>query len=579
MLWSADDWKNRYSWFAKRKLNFSNLNCGYSNRLSGIATLIALGADTEPADEHYNFGWPDSWYYPARRSTRVTQEAVKFARDMGLKLFMVVGFGNVPYWYKKMHPEYKWVEGIYDTALLHPDDPVSTDITKRLYFYNTAFFGTDHIYFDYPYAEQTGNVTIDESLRVRIESAKKAITTLKEIDPQAKFMLDTWDFACFPNSLWKVDNVKKYLDTFKNDDFYMIYDTQAEAWDKSYKRNGYFFGKNWSFGVLQSFQGDDQLFGDLNGLITKVNEAVNDPQSTNLKGMIGVPETSGHNVLYWQLMTDLAWDPSGITKENFIKDYCLKRYGKESLPVMEKAIKILADTLYSGGGNYQMIYKKIGSNYNTVYALVDDNKQYVQDFLDKEPKVISNLKKCLDIALTQADKLKDDKLFENDMVDIAKCYWGHKSNLYLINAYQAFGKGDKAGFEKNLADAIDMLSRSEKLLSTRKDYQLQVQIDEVEAYPGHNPYSAKMIKQASRNQDYACNDVYEMFHYYYIPKVKAWGDTLRTKMDKGEKTVTFNEVDPAYKPVIDSFLNNPIKISDDQKLKCSPLEAVKMLMD
>jgi alpha-N-acetylglucosaminidase len=367
------------------------------------------------------------------------------------------------------------------------------------------------------------------------------------------------------------------LDSFDSKDM-IVYECGTDICDRFYAKHGYYHGKNWTLGVLHSYQGDDQLHGDIDGIISKTKEAVEDPDRGNLRGFFNIPETAGHNIMYWQLVTQLAWEPSDITRDGFIVDYCLRRYGAASAPVMEKSIRALVEAVYSGG-DWQMAYKRLGCKYGPIdwWPIVDDFEGSVSEYLCKEARIAVGLKKSLDIALTQVKNQSGNPLYENDLIDVAKCYWGHNSNFYIRKAYEAFAESDQREFERNVALSVDMLDRIERLLSTREDYHLQPQIVEVEAYHGSNPHSAFMMKRACVNEQYPNNDVYELFHFYYIPRVKAWAEIVRARMLEEENTVSSRDVMPRWREIEDSWAANPIAVPDDRRLKVTPVQAVLVL--
>jgi hypothetical protein len=177
------------------------------------------------------------------------------------------------------------------------------------------------------------------------------------------------------------------------------------------------------------------------------------------------------------------------------------------------------------------------------------------------------------------DKKTNNRLYENDLIDIVKCYWGHRSNFYFCKTSQAAERGDIAEIDRCLSFGLDALNRIEKLLSTRRDYYLQDQIADVESYPGSNSFSSRMIRKACINEEYPGNDVYELFHFFYIPRVKAWGEYLRAKLVKGEGISSVGDGNPRWREFTDYWMEGSIVVPEDNKFRGNAIQALSALYD
>ncbi|MBI2842315.1 MAG: alpha-N-acetylglucosaminidase C-terminal domain-containing protein [Armatimonadetes bacterium] len=575
---TRQDWERYFGWLTKRKVNMVHWGMGYGTNFGGTADLSTYGLTSmAPTEGLSPAGWPVGWTYPHNYFTDMSRNIMRYGRNRGIKFIYYFGSARVPPEVIAAHPEYKYADQ-WGEKYLHPDEPMYDEYARRAYRAVIDLFGTDHLYMEDPYSETRGGAsTAEESFRMKTLAAVKSIRIMKEIDRQAVWVTSNWDQIVQSNDVWVPERYKEYLSNFKPEDM-LIYECASDFTDRFYAKYGYYCGKNWTLGILHSFQGDDQLHGNIEGIIRKTKEAVDDPGSKNLRGFFNIPETVGHNIMVWQLTTALAWDPTNVSSGLFIKDYCVRRYGRDSAGRMQQAIKALVKAVYSSNDNYQMAYKRFGwEDQASNCPLVDDFAGNSKEYLEKESKVISNLKKSLDLALSERKTQDGNQLYENDLVDITKCYWGHRSNIYFKQAYQAFSTGNATEFEKNLSLGLKMLDKIQKLLSTRKDYYLQEQISEVEAYPGSNPYSVMMIKQACINDQYPCNDVCELFPHYYVPRARIWGDVLREKLVKGDKTVTSSEVNPRFRKIDEDWLNKPILAPEEAKFKGSPIDAILTL--
>jgi len=576
-----EDWTAFIDWLCKRRFNLSGFMMGYMGR---EAFLNAFGLSDEPEGERYVDGFSDGWTYPHRFFKELTQQVLQYGRDRGLKFYYFMGYGAVPESFKEAHPQYRYADHVYGSALFHPDEPAGRDYMKRYYEKVIETFGTDHMYFDTPYAEDDVSDDYDEAVAFKLKALQSSIAVMREADPEAIPFISAWDFHFQRDRAFSPERVKRYMDGLPDDA--LVMENNSVEWDRFYARNGYYQGKRWAFGVLQGYQGDDHLHGDMEGAIRKTREALADPMADKLVCFSHVPEYHGANIMYFQLTATLSWNPAGVTREGFIRDYALRRYGHDSARAMEAALTCLADAVYSGVDvlpwhKATPFYKRFGPEFeDSVVPLISFFDFTRSNFKNYNQRTVRLLRQSLELALSQRFQQRSNRLYENDVIDIAKCYWAHCSNLELIRAFDGFSAGDHDRFEAGMAGALELLHNIELLLSTREDFHLMVQIREVEACPGSNPYSARMMKQALVNKNYATNDVYELFPFFYIPKLESWADMLREKLDQGIHRVEYwDEFKPRGDAIRKAFVDNPIEVPDDRKFSGTPIDCVVALLD
>ena len=259
-----------------------------------------------------------------------------------------------------MHPDYRYVGSLgYDATVLYPEDPECTRWTRAFYQDLIHTYGTDHVYQDTPFCESTGSSDPEQSFQLKLKAAQMMCKLFKELDPQAIWHSDSWDMGAVPQ-VWTPERTARYFHSLPQS-MMRIYDTAADGPD-FYSRTNYFEGTEWAFGILHSFQGDDHLHGHIAGICRKIKRAANDPKSTRLRGVYHVPETSGHNLLYFEGTTRAAWNPDTFDFDAFLHDYAERRYGAENLPRMLPALQALNRAVYEGGG-VMPIYKKLGCPY------------------------------------------------------------------------------------------------------------------------------------------------------------------------------------------------------------------------
>lgn len=571
-----DDWVEFDDWLAARRINRSDFISMVNSETAGDAIEMAFGLRDEQPGERYGAGWPTAYSWPSKVRTWLLQRRLAYQRELGIKSITSVFFGLTPMPYKIAHPELKWVPAGYDHAMIHPDDPEAYRLSKKFLQAIVDLYGTDHLYWDTPYSEFLGADSYDKALAMKISSAKLDCKMFKEVDPRATWVTDSWDFCALP-AFWTPERRKTYLESIPRDMCYMADATTDMG--SQYRASEYFYGLPWAIGNLHSYQGDDHLHGSLQGIIDMTNAAVNDPRSDKLTGFVHLPEIHGHDIMYWQLSTELAWNPAGVTLDKFISDYTLRRYGKASYPKMLAAQKQIVQGVYCGNGQIP-IYKKIGADaYLFCSPIWEDNYTAGEGHIAGLPNTVASLGRGVEIALTQEALQAGNPLYENDIVEWTKSYLGHMFNYAIVRSYLAFRSGDAAEVNKQSDYALRSLRLIQDILSTRPDYWLKTTVDAAMVVPGTNPATPKMIRQSCINDQYAANDCYEETYHFYLPRAEVYFNGLKERMSKGEKTMKWADVAPAGDKFRTKWLEGPVDVPADVSFKGTPIEACRRALD
>lgn len=572
---TMEDWIPFYDWLAKRKINLSLALTFVNGALGGDAIETGFGVKDDQPGERYGGGWPSGWTWPVKERTRIMRKRLAYQRSLGVKHLYGFIFGQTPVPFKKAHPELKWVEVSYEHALLHPDEPLAYELTKKFYQACVDLYGTDHFYTDTPYSECAGVDDLDASLKLKIDAANKACRIFKEIDPQAVWLCDSWDFSALP-ALWTPERKKKFFASIpKEMTFFFDAATDLNPW---YDRTEYFYGVPWGIGILHSYQGDDHLHGDLAGLIRTVQKAADDPKSEKLRGYFNITELHAANILYWQLSTELEWNPRGVTLEGYLRDFAVRRYGDASYTKMRQALDQVVKAVYSGQ-NVQPMYHKLGCAYmNYSFPALDENSPTEGAQFPGLPSSIESLGKAVRAALTQQEMQKGNPLYENDVLDWTKSYLQHLFNYSTIRAYHAYRDGDKAQIRKWSDAARKSLIAIENILSTRPDFSLQATIDQAMSVAGTNPSTPRMIKQHCVNDLYAVNDNYEQLRLFYRPRMEIYFTSLAQRAAAGQRTIAWADVSEECEKIRARWLDNPIAVPASEHFAGTTMEAILAAM-
>ena len=478
----------------------------------------------------------------------------------------------VPARFKKAHPELRYIEQDvgYGQIPLYPGDEKNLEVMRKFGKKLIEYFGTDHLYASAPLCEAAPGKGLEEQRSLKVKAAQDHIKLITSIDPDAVWVTDSWAF--YMKDLWTVDFVREYLKDIPNDRFY-IYDTGSELFrEPLYKKHNYFHDKSFAVGILHAYGVDDNLFGSFERLADIAKGVANDPKAKNCTGLFGVPELFGENIAYWHIFSHLAWNPDAVSIDRFIDNYTLLRYGKSAQPTMKKVWRHLLNSVNSNdlnlpGDASEQYYRpnnpfykfsRLGFGNPESYPLCKEWEKSVDKRFGETIKMAPELGQALELALSAAKDCKGNKLYENDLVDIARTYLGYSSDYHLCLTYKAFESGDKNEFEKHSRMALDVISAIQKILQTRADFSIVRQIKQVMSVKGTNKYTPERIRAGCVTADYATRDVTEQIRDYYIPLVQNSISVMRNKMKTGEFVVSQKEISqyiaPAAKRIHDDWI-------------------------
>lgn len=579
-LRTMDHHKRLFDWMSRRKLNWSGYYAGPMIVYGGQAAKQVFSLNDTRAERQLFGGWPGSWIFPAQLQTEILQQIFNYSRARGIQWIYYFPFGNLPPEMRDRHPEYPYIPGLgYDATTLQPDTPEAWDWSKK---YLTAFielYGTDHVYMDSPYTESMGAASLEDSFKLKLKGAERVLELFKDVDPEAIWHSDTWDLSA-QQMLWTPERIETYYTTLPQQNMlvYDLVDFNLEPRPRAYERTNYFYETPWTLAFLHSFQGDDQLHGMLERVIEDVHDVASDPENKSMEGIYNVPETIGHNVLYFELTSELAWQPEGVTLESYLDNFARRRWGAEKDSSLRRALDQIVAALHSDFVPYMHthFYRKHGKvQVIPTFALFPNRRsQPTMAHGEIEQQRLDLLAGAIEQALSVRREQVENPLYANDLVEWTKEYLGWMSDWASFNAYLCFKEGDIEGLNQSAEIALLCLGQIEKILSTRPDYSLQRQIDNVMATPGINPDTPWLIKQHCVNWLYSTNDNYEQMHWFYRPRMKVYFDALRERAEAGLDTIEWEDIAEATDRYLERWLNEDIAVPEEEQYPGTSLEAI-----
>jgi alpha-N-acetylglucosaminidase len=517
MTWP--DWKRELDWRVHKR---QNMIFGAGSELVWKHLFAELSGKTCDLTE------------TERSQDELYRQIVSYARDRGLMLVMPGFMGEVPAEFVAAHPNVRYLGGtrwgeVPMSKHIYPSDPMFHDLSVRYIRAYTARYGPTDFYFVSPYPEARPGETPEEQHNLKSDFVAAVQKVLAEALPNAVWLADSWAFLS--GDFWTPEEVRAFCDAITIGDRFRIYDTWGEERPMWSLHHAY-WGKKWSFGVLQCFGGMTMLHGDVPALVRDVQRLTTDARARQCVGLYLVPEALHHNDLYFDVAMRLQWNPEAfkiegtrVELDEYLRDYALRRYGPRSGSRMWPILKELTSSVYASKDMTQPLYL------HQLFTLFDFPNASVYAPLE-QAVAAPKLRRLLERALAEAPEQRLNPLYEQDIVDLARRYLGDLFNGIVPDVIHAWRKGDAPRFEQARRDAAMLMGHTEQILWASHPYRLCTRAERV----GNRPDQAQQVAQArnvmsiwegSANLDYARrDDIAELIAGYYVPRFKAWTDLL-----------------------------------------------------
>lgn len=576
--WTMREWKQELDWKVKRR---ANMTCPFH-------------LETGIIDEVFSeWGVPHEPMHPPPQA-HLHEAVYDYARKLGLRIACPIPDARLPDSFLDVFPDARvlasdW-SGLPATRRLHPSDPLFHRFVVDYIRHYTDRYGTDHLYIANFLAEDRLLDGAEDRHQAWIEYARAMSAALRDADPDAVWLVDTWCFdmdASAPEQRWSAKQVHEYLDAISVPT--IVCDLWAEEAEK-YKRTNYFGGKrSWGFGVLHSFGGNSYLHGDVRNLIERARELDHAPHTELCSFFFSMPEIVDFNPFYLELAAQLAWNPSAVTLDSYVAEYCRRRYGEEAGRTVEPVYWILLDTVYGPDSGSVVILL------DPIYWFRPKSDLYVgaARFKDKvlalrksRAAYIPKLRQALEMLLNQPELLATSAMARHDLVDIARQWVAERFFQQLWQAREAFARGDLTSFEPAAQSCLSLLDQQTRLLASWPDYRLARKIERSRAVFGDD--ACRAIKHAhvwvlfDESQetpdlrDYYRMDLDGLVADYYKPRVKAYLDLLRRKIETGDAALDDSELEDAYSRIEREFVAAPVRLWAEEE---DPATVVRRLLD
>ena len=568
--WGWDRWSEELDWMALHGVNMPLASV--ASEAIARRVWVKLGLTEEEADAFFTGPAHLPWHRMGNLNAfdgpldsewhedqiALQHKILEKMRSLGMEPVAPAFAGFVPPAFMAKHPEIKanqltW--GGFDLScnacVLAPDSPYFQEIGKLFIQEWEAEFGDAKYYLSDSFNEMRLPVDKDDVAgkhSLLAQYGEAIYNSIAAGDPDAVWVTQGWTFG-YQHDFWDKESLKALLSKVPDDRLIIVdlgNDYPKWVWhtEQTWKVQEGFYGKQWIYSYVPNFGGKVLPTGDLTMYATGSVEALNSPYCENLVGFGSAPEGLENNEVVYELLADMGWTAENIDLDQWLKQYCLSRYGYWD-EGMQQVWKLLHESAYSS------LYSYPRFTWQTVVP--DQRRKSLHDIND-------DFGKATELFLSYADKCSDSQLYMNDAVEFAALYIAELADRHYE---QALKKGRDA--KKQVAKTVELLNVVDKLLATHPDYSLKSWVDYARAHGSDDAKKDMYEANAKRlittwggwQEDYAARFWAGLVGDYYIPRIQIYHSQGQEKLDAWEENwimTPWNGAEQAYENPVETAL-------------------------
>ena len=478
-FWDWERWEQEIDWMALHGVNMPLaivgeecvwrnmlLRLGYSEK--EIGEFIAGPAFLAWWEMNNLEGWggplPLSWY---DRQERLQRKILTRMRQMGMTPVLPGYSGMVPHDARQklgldVADAGLW-NGFQRPANLLPTDPRFHEIATLYYQELTRLFGKSAYYSMDPFHESNDDSHIDYGL-----AARRLLEAMRTANPKSTWVVQGW-----------TENPRQQmLDALSPGDI-IVLDLFSECrpmWGAPsiWRRDSGYGPHPWLFCLLENFGANVGLHGRMDQLLDNFYQTKTHSLASHIKGIGFTMEGSENNPVMFELMSELPWRPTPITKEQWLSGYVKARYGVDD-PKLQEAWGILASSIYNCpvGNNQQGPHESIFCGRPSLNNFQASSWSKMRNYYDPE-----DTRRAARLMNAVAALYRGNNNFEYDLVDITRQAVADQARLQyhrVVAAYKAFSR---QAFLKESRRFMELLTMQDQLLGTRSEFRVGRWLDQ-----------------------------------------------------------------------------------------------------
>lgn len=256
------------------------------------------------------------------------------------------------------------------------------------------------------------------------------------------------------SKFWDKPSVQALLSKVP-DDRMIIIDLAEELW-QGWKMQEGFYGKQWIYSVIHNFGGNNSMNGELRFFAENPFLVRSAPNRGALVGMGISPEGVENNEVIYELLTDVEWSDHAISTDDWIREYCISRYGACPETMMQSWKLLLTS-----------VYTKPRFNVRFAYQM--------RPSLAARGDVVggADFEQAVRLFLSCASELGKSQLFRNDLIEIVAEDAGLTADSLLRKAGAFHLQSQFALRDTMVTQSIQLMNRIDALVAARPDRRLE----------------------------------------------------------------------------------------------------------
>lgn len=566
--WDVEQFKTLVDWMVKKKYNAFWWND--PGRTAIIKRVFRKnGLDYDKMAGIYWKRMTPEW---EEHELKLLGQVARYAVSRGLEVIGYCPVPELPEAFLGKYPEEKVLEVEWNAIAgekryyLNPQSPMFARIIRDgAEEFEKAIGGPVHWWSQAPYGEMLfTNVSESEIENIYVDYVDGMYRALSSRRPDFGWLMSGWGYLVDP--YWNEERSSKFFNRTRElfgKDRYCVSDPEAYHQPIFRKFDG-FYNNGWCVGIIHSYAGTTQLFGDLVNTKDHVLQCLNSPWGDNLYAYWVQPEIIGHNPFFYEAVADIGWDPYGFSLEKFTRRFVRNRYSGIGTDSLVKTWDLIIQAYYS-----QTTYLDQGI-YLSPPALRDPSAY--PPFFNRLPLA----QQALDLFFQNGDRLGDNRFFQTDLIDLLLQFNAGLYNYHYCRMMEAFQNRDQPAFDAHARQLGNILDAQVKVLRTHPDKYVAREIRDAARRPQEHPDFPNevairtrltslvpvdvTVNKINNTDDYARKDMYELVKDYYLPRAHLHIEALRKALAEGRPAPSRESLSRECYMLTKRFIETPSEV-------------------